>query len=164
RAEFFRVARTAARSVPQSKDDANLNQDIEKRRLNLQDAGAHLVDEIEKDFVFGQGAQRRHEKFRIKRDGKLAPFILDGQRFLRFADLRRVGGDLDVVLAEIEFDRIRFVARQQRNASQGIKKCFALEFYALLCFSRNNLAIIRIIAFDQFRNEQRLFQIERDLA
>ena len=59
--------------------DAHRHQDIEKWRLNFQNAWAHFVDEIEKDFVFGQRAQGRHEKFRIKRDGKIATLVSDGE-------------------------------------------------------------------------------------
>ena len=40
--------------------DAHWHQNVEKWRLNFQDAGAHLVDEVEKNFVLGQVAQRRH--------------------------------------------------------------------------------------------------------
>ena len=74
--------------------------------------------QIEEDFVFGEIPQRRHEKFRIERDGKLAAFVLNSQRLFRFADLRRVGRDVDVVFGEIEFDRIGFVACQQRHPPQ----------------------------------------------
>src|SRR5439155_12069414 len=46
--------------------DAHRHQHIEKRRLNFQNSRTHFVDEIEEDFVLGQVAQRRHQKFRIE--------------------------------------------------------------------------------------------------
>ena len=57
--------------------DAHRHQHVKKRRLDLQDAGAHLIDQIEEDFVFGQVPQRRHEKFRIEGDRKIAAFVDD---------------------------------------------------------------------------------------
>ena len=107
----------AAGSLP-LRADAHRHQHVKERRLNFQDAGAHLVDQVEKDFVFAKIAQRRHEEFWIKSNGKLAPFVLHRDGFLRFAHFRRIGCDVDVVLAEIQLDRILFVARQQRNAAQ----------------------------------------------
>ena len=46
--------------------DAHWHQDVEKRSLDLQNARAHLVDQIEENFVFGKISKRRHEKFRIE--------------------------------------------------------------------------------------------------
>jgi len=40
--------------------DAHWHQHVKKRRLDLQDARAHFIDKIEKDFVLDQVAQRRH--------------------------------------------------------------------------------------------------------
>ena len=59
--------------------DAHRHQDVEERALNLDHARAHLVDQVEKDFVLGQIAQRRHEELRIERDGKLAALVGDRQ-------------------------------------------------------------------------------------
>src|SRR5207244_7532314 len=128
--------------------DAHRHDDVEERRLNFYNSRAHLVDEIEKDFVLGQRAQRRHEKLRIKRNGKLASLVGGRERFLRFTDLRGVGSDVDVVLAESQFDGVRFVAGQKRNAPQRVQKHFALQFYSLLRFGWNDLLVVWIFAFD----------------
>ena len=67
-------------------------------------------------------------------------------------------------LVKIELHRVRFVAREQRNAAERIEEKFALERDALLRLAGNDLAVVRIVAFDQFRDEQRVVQIERDLV
>src|SRR5258705_12680266 len=59
---------------------------------------------------------------------------------------------------------MRFVAGEQRDAAQRIQKRFALKFYSLFCLGRNDLAIVWIIAFDQFRDEQRLVEVKSDLS
>src|SRR5205823_10300234 len=86
--------------------DAHRHQDVEEWCLDLQDAGTHLVDEIEENFILGQGAEWGHEKLRIERDREIPAFVSNGERFLRFADFRGVRRDIDVVLREIEFDRV----------------------------------------------------------
>src|SRR5438477_386239 len=147
-----------------SRADAHRHQHIKKWRLDFQNAWTHLIDEIEENFVVGQIAEGGHEKLRIKSDGKIAPLIHYRKRFAGLAHLRRVGGDLDVVLAETELDRIRFVARQQRYPAQRVEKGLAFERDTLLRFRRNHLFVIRIIAFDQFRDQQRTIKIECDLT
>jgi len=111
--------------------DAHRHQDIKKRRLDFYHARTHFIDQIEKNLVFGQIAQWRHQEFRIKSDGKIASFVSDGKGFLGFADLRGVGGDLDVVLTKVEFDRVRLFAGEQGNAPQRIQESLALERDAL---------------------------------
>src|ERR1700751_6417066 len=81
--------------------DPHRHQNVEERCLDFQDARAHLIDQIEKDLVFGKVAQRRHEKLRIKCDGKVASLIDDWERLLGLAYLRGVGSDMDVVLTEV---------------------------------------------------------------
>src|SRR5437868_4351193 len=147
-----------------SRADAHRHQHIKKWRLDFQNAWTHLIDEIEENFVVGQIAEGGHEKLRIKSDGKIAPLIHYRKRFAGLAHLRRVGGDLDVVLAETELDRIRFVARQQRYPAQRVEKGLAFERDTLLRFRRNHLFVIRIIPFDQFRDQQRTIKIECDLT
>src|SRR5438270_769247 len=71
-----------------------------------------------KNLVLGQVTQWRHQEFRIERDRKIAAFVLHRQRFFGFADFRSVRGDVDVVLGEVELDRVRFLARQKRHAAQ----------------------------------------------
>src|SRR5438045_4807790 len=81
--------------------DAHRHQDVEKWSLNFQYTRTHLVDEIEKDFVLSQCAQRSHEKFWIKRDGEFATLVGNGERFFGFADFRSGSGNIDIVLGEI---------------------------------------------------------------
>jgi len=50
-----------------------------KRRLNLQNARAHLVDQIEEHFVLTERSKRRHQKLRIKRDGKFPALVNDSK-------------------------------------------------------------------------------------
>src|SRR5205807_249264 len=64
--------------------------------------------------------------------------------------------DVDIVLSEVELDRVRFLARRKRHATERIQERFALERDALLGFTRNDLFVIRIIPFDQLRDQQRL--------
>ena len=64
-------------------------------------------------------------------------------------------------LSLIEFD-LSLASSETRR--RRIQKRLALERDALLRFRWNHLPIIWIIALDQFRNEQRLVEIERDLA
>ena len=59
--------------------DAHRHQDVEERALDLDHARAHLVDEVEEDFVFGEIAQRRHQEFRVERDRKFAALVGDRQ-------------------------------------------------------------------------------------
>src|SRR4029079_17336621 len=48
-------------------------------------------------------------------------------------------------------------------AAQGIEKCFALERDAFFHFAWDDLLIVRIVALNQFGNEQGVVKIERDL-
>src|SRR5262249_13116558 len=96
--------------------DAHRHYDIEEWRLNFHNAGAHLIDEIEKHLVLSESAQRRHQKLRIEGDGELAPFVRDRERFFGLANLWRVRSNVEIVLAEVQLHRVRLVAGQKRNA------------------------------------------------
>ena len=64
-------------------------------------------------------------------------------------------------LSLIEFD---LSLASKRNAAERIQKSFALERDALFRFAGNDLPVVRIISFDQFRDEQRVVEIESDLS
>ena len=82
------------------------HQHVQERARNLYDPWAHLIDEIEVNFIVSQIPQRRHEKFGIKRNREFAALIHDRQGFLGLTDVRRVGHDVDVALREGEFDGV----------------------------------------------------------
>ena len=132
--------------------------------MNLDHARTHLVDQIQEDFVLGQIAQRRHQKLGIESDREIAPLVNHGQRFLGFTDLGGIGGDIDVVLAEAQFDRIRFIAGQERDPAQRIQERLPLQGHALFGLGGDDLAIVGIISLDQLGNEESLAQVEGNLA
>src|SRR4029077_15468683 len=52
---------------------------------------------------------------------------------------------------------------KQGNAPDRVQKELSLQGDPFLSFRGNNLAIIRVIAFNQFGNQQRIVQFKRDL-
>lgn len=130
--------------------DAHGHQDVEERALDLDDARAHLVDEIQEDFVVGEIAKRGHEELGIEGNGEIAALVGNGEGLAGFPDFRSVGDDINVVFGEDEFYGIRFLAGEEGDAVDSVEETLTLERDTFLGLRRDDLTIVGIIALDEF--------------
>ena len=138
---------------------------VEERPVDLQHAGAEFVNQLEKHLVLGQRVQRINDVGGIERHGHFLALVVDRHRLARFADIRRVCGDGQRVLAKGHLHRVLLVARHQFCAAQSVEKFFARQGDAFLRLCGNDLPVVRIVALDQLADDEHaraLLALERE--
>lgn len=119
---------------------------------------------MEVNFVGADVAQGGHGELRIEGDGDFRTLVVDGESFTSFTDVRGGGDDFDAARGEDEFDGIGFVAGEEGDAGDGLEEAFALKGDAFFGFAGDDLTVVRIVAVDEFADEQGVSEIEGDLA
>ena len=106
------------------------------------------------DFVFAEITQRGHEEFGVESDGDVLALVADCHFLAGFADFGGVRVDFDFAFGEIKADGGGFLGVEEGDAADSVEQGLALDGDALVDFSRDDLDVVRVVAFDQFGNER----------
>ena len=107
--------------------------------------------------------ERVGQEFGIEGHGKILALVLDRNGFVRFADVRCIGRDLEVVFGKGQFDGVGFFAGKKRYPANRVQKELPLQRDAFLGLSRNHLPVIGIVALHHLGRNERRPELEQNL-
>ena len=90
----------------------------------------------------------------------MATLVIDCEAFMGFPDTFGQRGNFQFVRREGEFDVVALVCREQGDTADGFQEFGTGQFDAFFVVGRNDLAEVRIVAVDEFADQQSVINLE----
>ena len=128
------------------------------------DTGAGGVDEIHRDFSFSDGLERREDEVGVEGDGQLPAVVVDGHFFIGFTEVGGAGEDFHGAGREAEAYGVDLFGGEEGDAAYGFVEVLGWQDDALVVAAGDDLPVVRVVAVDEFGDEQCVTEVEAGLV